>query len=184
MEESKEVILEKDIYEDISRLNVEVNKYQKEIFKILLKISKSFSIKKTTRQDRDEMFEEVDKLKEKVKECNKKIKENNNIIKQKKENNNIVQEEINKKIKEEKNEDLSNELETLENNIKKIESIKDENKNVEKQENECKIIPLAFIDNAQSADSNAKNNQLMVLEKENKSIISKIFKKIKAFFKK
>lgn len=169
--------------EDISNLSKEINEYQKEIFKILLKISKSFSNKKIIKQDRDEMFFKIDTLKEEIKKCNKKIKEINNTVKNNEENS-LVQEKEIKDINGIKSDDLDNDLNTLEDNIKKIEKIKEESENQNKEDTECKIIPLTFKNNTQNIENDNRNNQLMIIEKENKNIIFKIFRKIKLLFKK
>lgn len=105
----------------IKELNSKISKEQKQIFDILLKISKSFSDEKITKKERNELFSKVDVLKNNIKEYNKELKEiissENSDIEEK----NNTQDNINKdEIINEDNEEIEQTITELEDNLKEL----------------------------------------------------------------
>lgn len=103
----------------IKELNSKISEEQKQIFDILLKISKSFSDDSITKEERNELFSQVDTLKSKIKEYNKELKE---IISR--EDRDIKEElkDINNDSNKEEiiNEEIEHTITELEGNLKEL----------------------------------------------------------------
>ncbi len=156
-----------DMDKKISDINKSLNSYQKEIFKILFKISKSFANTKIKKKDRDEMFLQIDELKSNVKICSKKLRDINNI---KKKVNNQDEKENQKNIKK-----VEFGIQNIEEDLGKI---KKDTKDLER-----KIIPLYLKNNSINANIK-KNNQLMVIKNKDKNIFLRFFEKFSRIFSK
>lgn len=105
----------------VKELNSKISEKQKQIFDILLKISKSFSDDNITKKERKELFDQVDILKSKIKEYNKELKEITSSEDSDIEEENNIQDNINKdEIINEDNEEIEQTITELEDNLKEL----------------------------------------------------------------
>lgn len=108
--------LDNNVLEKINAIKEEIKNEQKEIYSILLEITKSFSDDSKDKKYRDSLFERVDLLNIIIKENNKKINDLKNG--EYKENFNcVISEEINNTILE---------VEEITNELKELEEVKQE----------------------------------------------------------
>lgn len=129
------VKLDDDVLEKINKIKEEIKNEQKEIYSILLEITKSFSDDEKDKKYRDLLFERVDLLNIIIKENNKKINDLKNGEYKENFNSVIIDSSVNNTIAEV--EDITNELKELEeirqeeiaDDITKV--IEDEEKNVD-----------------------------------------------------
>ena len=109
--------LDDKVLEKINEIKEEIKREQKEIYSLLLEITKSFSDNEKDKKYRDSLFERVDLLNIIIKENNKKI----NDLK-----NGEYKENFNSVISDVKIDDTISEVEEITNELKELEELKDE----------------------------------------------------------
>lgn len=109
--------LDDKILEKINEIKEEIKREQKEIYSLLLEITKSFSDNEKDKKYRDSLFERVDLLNIIIKENNKKI----NDLK-----NGEYKENFNSVISDVKIDDTISEVEEITNELKELEELKNE----------------------------------------------------------
>lgn len=109
--------LDDKVLEKINEIKEEIKREQKEIYSLLLEITKSFSDNEKDKKYRDSLFERVDLLNIIIKENNKKI----NDLK-----NGEYKENFNSVISDVKIDDTISEVEEITNELKELEELKNE----------------------------------------------------------
>lgn len=109
--------LDDKVLEKINEIKEEIKREQKEVYSLLLEITKSFSDNEKDKKYRDSLFERVDLLNIIIKENNKKI----NDLK-----NGEYKENFNSVISDVKIDDTISEVEEITNELKELEELKNE----------------------------------------------------------
>ena len=109
--------LDDKVLEKINEIKEEIKREQKEIYSLLLEITKSFSDNEKDKKYRDSLFERVDLLNIIIKENNKKI----NDLK-----NGEYKENFNSVISDVKIDDTISKVEEITNELKELEELKNE----------------------------------------------------------